>query len=177
MFFTSALRTSGLLRPQLHKSSTTLDCAFGGWGNVSRGKTRFSILSSCVLIYTSVEGEIRSFRVRLYIGFITETQVSANRCGKHLCMLRFRKCGLAETHSLNSRIRKFSETAELLLSAIFPLSVNSTDKQQSNSFPQQIKRTVACYDTLENVRIRKQNFLFLFGNPVGRWMFNSGETQ
>ena len=93
----------------------------------------------------------------MYSGFITETQVSANgnlsnRCGKHLCMLRFRKCGLAETHYLNSRIRKFSETAELLLSVMFPLSVSSTDKQQSNSFRQRIKRTVGCYDTLENIR-------------------------
>ena len=128
------------------------------------------------------QGEIRSFRVRLYSGFITETQVSANgnlnnRCRKHLCMLRFRKCGLTETHSLNSRIRKFSETAELLLSAMFPLSVKSTDKQQSNNFRQRIKRTVGCYDTLGNVHFRKQNFLFLIGNPVGRWMFNSGETQ
>ena len=42
------------------------------------------------------QGKIRSFRVRLYSGFLTETQVSPNgnlssRCGKHLCMLHFRK--------------------------------------------------------------------------------------
>ena len=42
------------------------------------------------------QGEIRSFRVRLYSGFLTETQVSpngnlSNRCGKHLCMLHFGK--------------------------------------------------------------------------------------
>ena len=42
-------RTSGLLRPQPHKSSTTLEeYVFGGLGNVSRGKTRFFIISSCV---------------------------------------------------------------------------------------------------------------------------------
>ena len=37
-----------------------------------------------------------------------------------------RKCGFAETHSLNSRIREFSEAAELLFA--MSLSVNSTDK-------------------------------------------------
>ena len=107
------------------------------------------------------QGEIRSFRIRLYSGFLTETQVSAsgnlsNRCGKHLCMPRFRKCGLAETHSLNSRIRKFSETAELLLTAMFPLSVNSTDKKQSNKLRQRIKRTVGCFDMFGNIRFRKK---------------------
>ena len=107
------------------------------------------------------QGEIRSFRVRLYSGFLTETQVStsgnlSNRCGKHLCMPRFRKCCLAETHSLNSRIRKFSETAEFLLTAMFPLSVNSTDKQQSNKFRQRIQRTVGCFDMFGNIRLRKK---------------------
>ena len=80
------------------------------------------------------QGEIKSFRVRLCSGFLADTQVSAcgsssNRCEKYLCMPHFRKCGFAETHSLNLRIREFSETAELLVAAMFPLSVNSTDKQ------------------------------------------------
>jgi len=125
-------------------------------------------------------GEMRSFWVRLYSGFLTETQVSAsgnlsNRCWKHLYMLRFRKCGLVEVHSLNSRMRKFSETAELLLTATFALSVNSTNKQkQSNKFHQQIKGTVGCYDTFGYVRFRKKKN-FLIGNPVGMWMFNSGK--
>ena len=52
----------------------------------------------------------------------------SNRCGKHLCVPRFHKCGFAENHSLNSHIREFCETAEIILAMVL-LSVNSTDKR------------------------------------------------
>ena len=50
----------------------------------------------------------------------TQVTVAGNTCVSHI---------FAETHPLNSGISEFSETAELLLAAVFPLSVNSTDKQ------------------------------------------------
>ena len=76
---------------------------------------------------------------------------------------------------LNSSIRKFSETTELLLTAKFPLSVNSTEKQQSHKFRQRIKQTVGCFDMFGNIRFRKKLPLS-DRESSGRWLFNSRET-
>ena len=91
-------------------------------------------------------------------GFITVIQrkrrISANgnlsNCsGKHACTLRFRNCGSAETHSLNSPIRNVYAVTETLIAIVFPRLVNSTctDTQLSAGFLES-----KCNDKL---RIRK----------------------
>ena len=86
------------------------------------------------------QGEIRRLRFRFHNGYSTETRISANgnsssRCGKHGCTLRFRSCGSAETHSLNSCIRNVYAVTETLIAVMFPQLVNSTDTQLSAGFP------------------------------------------
>lgn len=93
------------------------------------------------------QGEMERFRFRFYDGFLTETRISANgnlsiRCGKHVCALRFRNCGFAETHYLNTCIRIASAVAESLKSVMFPRLVNSKETQLSAGFPQRVNLTM-----------------------------------
>ena len=83
------------------------------------------------------------FRFRFYDGCLTETRISGNgnlsiRCGKHVRALRFRNCGFAETHYLNTCIRNASPVAESLKSVMFPRLVNSKETQLSAGFPQRV---------------------------------------
>ena len=57
-----------------------------------------------------------------------------NRCVKQVCTLRFRNCGFAETHSLNSRISKVYAVTETLIAVMFPRLRNSTDNRLSAGF-------------------------------------------
>ena len=89
------------------------------------------------------QGEMERFRFRFFDGFLTETRISGNgnlsiRCGKHVRTLRFRNCGFAETHYLNTCIRNASAVAESLKSVMFPRLVNPKETQLSAGFPQRV---------------------------------------
>ena len=93
-----------------------------------------------LLLNSFSQGEIRRFRPRFHNGYVTETWISANgnsgnRCGKHEYTLGFRHCGLAETHSLNSCIRKVYCVTESLLTVMFPQLENLADTRLSIGFP------------------------------------------
>ena len=109
------------------------------------------------------QDEITRLRFRFHNGYSTETWISANgnlsnHCGKHACTLRFRNCGSAETHSLNSRIRNVYAVTETLIAIVFPRLVNSTDTQLSAGFPKskcndksRIHKVYAVTETLKAV--------------------------
>ena len=90
-------------------------------------------------VRTGTQEEITRLRFRFHNGYSTKTWISANgnasnRCGKHGCTLRFRNCGSAETHCLNSRIRNVYAVTETLIAIVFPRLVNPTDTQLSARF-------------------------------------------
>ena len=53
-------------------------------------------------------------------------------------------------------IRAFSKPVEFLLTAMFPLSADATDRQQSSKFQRRIKQSIFCNYTCGSFRFGKK---------------------